>query len=85
MTSKVYAIGRIKEKRKLIGYKLLNLSDYSIKNYSITSIQKLLGDGAIIGNLFLDTSGNIEEYFCSDMLLEYKKKKKRIGFSKNVY
>lgn len=85
MTSKVYAIGRIKEKRKLIGYKLLNLSDYSIKNYSITSIQKLLGDGAIIGNLFLDTSGNIEEYFCSDMLPEYNTKEKRIGFSKNVY
>lgn len=80
----VYAVGKIMKRRDLIGYKLLNMQNYSVKDYSIEKIKKLLSNGNIIGNLYLENE-EIKEYFCESILTEYSNNGKRIGKPKDTF
>lgn len=83
--AKVYAVGRVKDKRKLYGYKILNLEDYSLHDYSVDRLKELLSKRNIIGNLYIEKDGSLAEYHCSGMLPEYNMKGKRIGAGRDVY
>lgn len=80
----VYAVGRIMQRRQVVGYKLLNLEDMSLKIYSLDNIRHLLKSGNTIGNLYLNGE-EIEEYFCSRTLTEYSQNGKRIGKARDTF
>jgi hypothetical protein len=82
----VYAVGRIVQRRKILGYKLLNIKDYYVKDYSIDKIKSLLKSGNTIGNLYLDKeSDEVCEYYCSKTLSEYTQNGKRLGSGKDIF
>lgn len=80
----VYAIGKIVKRRELIGYKLLNMQNYSVKNYSIDKIKELLSKGNVIGNLYIEDN-ELKEYFCTQILTEYSSNDRRVGKPKDTF
>lgn len=82
----VFAVGRIRYRREVVGYKLLNLDDLTLKDYSLERIINLLKSGNTIGNLYYDKESNeIKEYYCSRTLTEFTKSNKRIGKGKDTF
>lgn len=82
----VFAVGRIKHRREIVGYKLLNLDDLTLKDYSLERIISLLKSGNTIGNLYYDKENDkIGEYYCSRTLTEFTQNNKRIGKGKDTF
>lgn len=82
----VFAVGRIMQRRNLIGYKLLNLDDLSLKDYKIEKILSLLKKGNTIGNLYYSEEEDcVKEYYCERTLTEYTQNGKRIGKGKDTF
>lgn len=82
----VYAVGRVVDRREVIGYKLLSLEDYNVHDYSIEKIEQLLKGGNTIGNLYWDKKEQcVKEYYCERTLTEYTKAGKRIGKGKDTF
>lgn len=82
----VYAVGRIMKRREIIGYKLLNLDDLSLKDYKLEKIVELLKKGNTIGNLYYSTDeGCVKEYFCERTLTEYTQNGRRIGKGRDTF